>query len=95
MMVQINDKSMNIGIQGNFGTLISNQSGPTLDFAQEGSNLQSKMADIENVNFSYIFKQSGQKAILKVPNAILIVYIFIHDIAEYFQIQDGRQIQDL
>ena len=55
-MVQINDKSMKIVIQGNFGTLISNRSGPTLDFAQEGSNLQSKMADIENVNVSYIFK---------------------------------------
>ena len=40
----------------NCGTLISNQSGPTLDFAQDGSNLQSKMADIVNVNFSYIFK---------------------------------------
>ena len=47
-MVQINDKSMKIGIQGNFGMLISNRSRPTLDFAQEGSNLQSKMADIEN-----------------------------------------------
>ena len=55
-MVQINDKSMKIVKQDNFGMLISNQSGPTLDFAHEGSNLQSKMADIENVNFSYIFK---------------------------------------
>ena len=55
-IVQINDKSMKIGIQGNFGTLISNRSGPTLDFAQEGRNSQSKMADIENVNFSYNFK---------------------------------------
>ena len=53
LIVQINDKSMKIGIQGNFGTLISNRSGPTLDFAQEGRNSQSKMADIENVNFSY------------------------------------------
>ena len=55
-IVQINDKSMKIGTQGNFGTLISNRSGPTLDFAQEGCNSQSKMADIENVNFSYNFK---------------------------------------
>ena len=55
-MVQINGKSMKIGIQDNYGKLISNQSGPTLDFAQEGSNLQSKMVDIENVNYSYIFK---------------------------------------
>ena len=55
-IVQINDKSMKIGIQGNFGMLISNQSGPTLDFSQESSNLQSKMADIENVNVSYNFK---------------------------------------
>ena len=49
-------KSMKIGIQGNFGTLISNRSGPTLDFAHEGSNLQYKMADIENVYFSYNLK---------------------------------------
>ena len=33
-IVQINDKSMKIGTQGNLGTLISNRSGPTLDFAQ-------------------------------------------------------------
>ena len=39
-IVQINDKSMKIGTQGNSGTLISNRSGPTLDF----------------VNFSYNFK---------------------------------------
>ena len=55
-IVQINDKSMKIGTQGNFGTLISNRSGPTLDFDHEGRNSQSKMADIENVNFSYNFK---------------------------------------
>ena len=61
-MVQIKDKSMKIGIQGNFGMLISNQSGPTLDFAQEGSNLQSNMADIENVNFSYIFNKVDRNA---------------------------------
>ena len=52
-IVQINDKSMKIGTQGNFGMLISNRSGPTLDFAPEGRNAQSK---IENVNFSYNFK---------------------------------------
>ena len=46
---------MKIGVHGNFGTLISKQSGSTLYFAQEGRNLQSKMADIENVNFSYNF----------------------------------------
>ena len=64
---------MKIGIQDNFGTLISNRSGPTLDFAHEGSNLQSKMAAIENVYFSYNLKYSGQKRILKISNAILIV----------------------
>ena len=64
---------MKIGVQDNFGTLISNRSGPTLDFAHEGSNLQSKMADIENVYFSYNLKLSGQKRILKLSNAILIV----------------------
>ena len=47
---------MKIGIQGDFCMLISKQLEPTLDFAQEGHNLQSKMADIENVNFSYNFK---------------------------------------
>ena len=52
-MVQINDKSMKIGIQDNFGMLISHQSGPTLVFAQEGSNLQFKMADIEIFNLRY------------------------------------------
>ena len=51
IIVRINDKSMKIGIQDNFGTLISNRSVPTLDFAHECSNLQSKMADIENVSF--------------------------------------------
>ena len=56
IIVQINDKSMKIGIHDNFGTLISNQSGPILDFAHEGSNLQSKMADIENEYFSYNLK---------------------------------------
>ena len=56
---------MKIDIQDNFGTLISNRSGPTLDFAHEGSNLQSKMADIENMYFSYNLKLSGQKRILK------------------------------
>ena len=51
IIVQNNDKSMKIGIQNNFGTLISNRSGPTLDFAQAGSNLQSKMADLEKMYF--------------------------------------------
>ena len=46
-IVQINDKSMKIGIQGDFGTLISKRSGPTLDFAQEDRFLQSKMTDIK------------------------------------------------
>ena len=42
---------MKIGTHGIFGIqcmLFSKQSGPTLDFAQMGHNLQSKMADIEN-----------------------------------------------
>ena len=64
---------MKIGIQDDFGTLISNRSGFTLDFAHEGSNSQSKMSDIENVYFSYNLKSSGQIRILKVSNAILIV----------------------
>ena len=32
---------------------ISKRSRPICDFAHDGSNLQSKMADIENVYFSY------------------------------------------
>ena len=52
LTVQIYGKSMKIGIHGNFGTLISKRPGPTLDFAHKGRNLQSKMADIENVYFS-------------------------------------------
>ena len=35
---------------------IPKRSGPICDFAHEGSDLQSKMADIENVYFSYNFK---------------------------------------
>ena len=38
---------MNIGIQGNFGMLISKRLGQIMDFAQEGRYLKSKMADIE------------------------------------------------
>ena len=52
LAVQIYGKSMKIGKHGNFGTLISKRLGLTLDFAHEGRNLQSKMADIENVYFS-------------------------------------------
>ena len=63
-MVQINDKSMKIGIQDNFGMLISNQSGPTLVFAQEGSNLQSKMADIEIFNLRYNPRLSARNTLL-------------------------------
>ena len=46
-MVQIKDKSVKIGIPGNFGMLILKQLGYTLNFAQEGRNLQFKKADIE------------------------------------------------
>ena len=60
-IVQINDKSMKIGIHGNFGTLISKQSRPTLNFAHDGRNLQSKMADIENFKLRYNFRLSARK----------------------------------
>ena len=56
LIVHVNDENMKLGIQGNFGTLISNRPGPTLDFGHQGRNLQSKMTDIETVNFSYNFK---------------------------------------
>ena len=52
-MVQIKDKSVKIGIHGNFGMLILKQLGYTLNFAQEGRNLQFKMADIEILNLRY------------------------------------------
>ena len=52
-MVQIKDKSVKIGIHGNFGMLILKQLGYTLNFAQEGRNLQFKMADIEIFNLWY------------------------------------------
>ena len=52
-MVQINDKSVKIGIQRNFGILILKQLGYTLNFAQEGRNLQFKMANIEILNLRY------------------------------------------
>ena len=52
-MVQINDKSMKIGIQGNFSMLIVKQLRYTLKFSQEGRNLQFKMADIEIFNLRY------------------------------------------
>ena len=58
-IVQINDRSMKIGIQGNFGTLITKRSGPTLDFAQEGRYLQSKMTDLEIFNLRYNLTSSA------------------------------------
>ena len=30
---------------------------------------------------------------MKEPNGILIIYTFIYDIGEYFEIQDGRKIR--
>ena len=60
-MVEIKDKSVKIGIQDNFGMLISNQSGPTLIFSQEGSNLQFKMADIEIFNLRYYPRLSARE----------------------------------
>ena len=57
LIVQNNDKSMKIGIHGNFCRLISKRSEPTQDFAHEGRNLQSKSADIQNVNFHIILNE--------------------------------------
>ena len=51
------DKRMEIGLYGNFDMLFSKGYVPSiLNFTHEGCNLQSKMADIENVNFQYDFK---------------------------------------
>ena len=58
-IVQINDKSMTIGVQGNFGTQISKLSGPILDLAQDGRYLQSKMTIIEIFNFRYNLRLSA------------------------------------
>ena len=52
-MVQIKNKSVKIGIQGNIGMLILKQLRYTLKFAQEGRNMQFKMADIEIFNLWY------------------------------------------
>ena len=52
-MVEIKDKSVKIGIQGNFGMLIFKQLGYTLNFPEEGRNLHFKMADIEIFNLRY------------------------------------------
>ena len=57
---------MKIGIQGNFGMLISKQLRHTLDFVQEGCNLQSKMADIEIFHLQYNPRFSaGERAFMK------------------------------
>ena len=56
-IVQTNDNSMNIGTHGNVGPLILKQSGPILDFVQEGRCLHSKMADIENFNLLYMISE--------------------------------------
>ena len=57
VIVQISDKGMKIGTHGNFGKLISKQSGSTIDLAQGGGggggwgrDLESNMADTENFN---------------------------------------------
>ena len=60
-MVQIKDKSVKIGIQGNFGMLILKQLGYTLNFAQDGRNLQFKMATIEIFNLRYNPRLSARK----------------------------------
>ena len=65
-IVQINDKGMKIGIQGNFGMLISKQLRHTLNFVKEGCNLQSKMADIEIFHLRYNLRFSaGERAFMK------------------------------
>ena len=57
---------MKIGIQGNFGMLISKQLRHILDFVQEGCNLQSKMADIEIFHLRYNPRFSaGERAFMK------------------------------
>ena len=74
---------------------ISKRSGPTLDFTHEGRNSQSKMSDIEIENFQLNKKIIDRTHFEYIDSiVILIVYVFIHVISEYFQIQDGRQIHD-
>ena len=91
-MVEIKDKSVKIGIQDNFGMLISNQSGPTLVFAQEGNNLQLKMADIEIFKLRYNPNIECQRTHFYETNDMFIIMKIIYDIGKSFQIQDGCQI---
>ena len=55
LSVVINDKRYDVGKQGNFCMFVSKRPEPMLDITCEGNKLQSKMAAIENVNFSYNF----------------------------------------
>ena len=89
-MVQIKDKSVKIGIQGNFSMLILKQLGYTLNVAQEGHNLNFKTADIEILNLRYNPILSARKHTFM--KLMIIIVKIIYDIGKSFQIQDGSQI---
>ena len=55
LIVVIDDKTMQIGIQGKVCMFISKRPELMLDFALEGHKLQSKMAAIDILNFAYYF----------------------------------------
>ena len=55
LIVVIEDKNMKIYFHGNFCMFISKRPEPMLDCARECNKLQSKMAAIEILNFSYYF----------------------------------------
>ena len=75
-MVEIKDKSVKIGIQGNFGMLILKQLGYTLNFA-------ARRAVICNSNWPTHFYET---------NDMFIIVKIIYDIGKSFQIKDGCQI---
>ena len=64
-IVQINDKSMKIATQGNFGTLISNRSWPILDFAQEGCIRNPKWPTLKMWIFHIILNKVDTNAFWK------------------------------
>ena len=55
LIVVIDDKTMQVGIQGKFCMFITKRPALMLDFALEGHKLQSKMAAIDILNFPYYF----------------------------------------
>ena len=86
LTVQVSDERMEIGIHDNLITLISNHSRPTLGFAHEGFNLQSKIAAIEILKFAYNFKSSACKSTRNALPDIFKANKFIYGIGDNLEI---------